>query len=285
LWSEDWNRRVAGSKHKDRRKFGTFKKGPICLQDHTDRIEFRNIKIRPLPPTAPPVPGDVKQFRSPDARSPFRRTRVIGYSQVGQPRGGWFVADGIFESLVGDERWELMWAGGAGVDKWRDPGYAGWSRPLVSRCPGDTPVDRVLLSISGPYGSDEKSWTEAIDATIENIRDKFPMVRQVILQPVVGGPAGKSCPAPATGAGPDRPDTGRVRASWQHAHIVNAIQAVVKARAKDPVSCIAGFEPTVRTCDDYADALGHLTLWYPLEPTARASGLRKSDPDFNWPRT
>jgi hypothetical protein len=49
LWSEDWNQRVAHSKFKDRAKFGTFKKGPICLQDHTDRIEFRNIKIRPLP--------------------------------------------------------------------------------------------------------------------------------------------------------------------------------------------------------------------------------------------
>src|SRR5688500_13145219 len=49
LWSDDWNQRVAASKHKDRPKFGTFKKGPICLQDHTDRIEFRNIKIRPLP--------------------------------------------------------------------------------------------------------------------------------------------------------------------------------------------------------------------------------------------
>ena len=48
LWSDDWKQRVARSKHKDRPKFGTFKKGPICLQDHTDRIEFRNIKVRPL---------------------------------------------------------------------------------------------------------------------------------------------------------------------------------------------------------------------------------------------
>lgn len=50
LWSDDWNQRVARSKHKGRPKFGTFKKGPICLQDHTDRIEFRNIKLRPLSP-------------------------------------------------------------------------------------------------------------------------------------------------------------------------------------------------------------------------------------------
>jgi len=55
LWSEDWNRRVARSKFKNRPKFGTIKKGPICLQDHSDRIEFRNIKIRPLPADATPA--------------------------------------------------------------------------------------------------------------------------------------------------------------------------------------------------------------------------------------
>jgi hypothetical protein len=49
LWSDDWNQRVAKSKFKERSQFGNIKKGPICLQDHTDRIEFRNIKIRPLP--------------------------------------------------------------------------------------------------------------------------------------------------------------------------------------------------------------------------------------------
>ena len=42
----------AQSKFKDMPKFGTFKKGPICLQDHSDRVEFRNIKIRPLPADA-----------------------------------------------------------------------------------------------------------------------------------------------------------------------------------------------------------------------------------------
>ena len=49
LWSDDWKQRVASSKHKGRPKFGTFKKGPIALQDHTDRLEFRSIKIR-VPP-------------------------------------------------------------------------------------------------------------------------------------------------------------------------------------------------------------------------------------------
>jgi len=49
IGSEDWKQRVAQSKFKDRPKFATFKTGPICLQDHSDRVEFRSIKIRPLP--------------------------------------------------------------------------------------------------------------------------------------------------------------------------------------------------------------------------------------------
>lgn len=191
----------------------------------------------------------------------FQRTRAIGYSQVGQPRGGWFVAGGIFESLVGDDRWELLWHGGAGVDRWRDPCFAGWSQPLVSPCPGDVPVDRVLLSVSGPFGSDERAWAEAIEATIATIQTKVPTARQIILQAVVGGPEGRPCPAPAGGrkARPGGKTVGEVRASVQHPHIVSAIRAVVKKHAGGRVEIVAGFEPQVRACADYADALGHLT--------------------------
>lgn len=48
IGSPDWKDRVAKSKFKDMPKFGTFAKGPICLQDHSDRIEFRSIKVRKL---------------------------------------------------------------------------------------------------------------------------------------------------------------------------------------------------------------------------------------------
>jgi cytochrome c len=50
LGSDDWNQRVAKSKFKDMKHFqNPPMKGHICLQDHTARIEYRNIKIRPLP--------------------------------------------------------------------------------------------------------------------------------------------------------------------------------------------------------------------------------------------
>ena len=55
LGSDDWNRRVAKSKFKNMKHFQKPPtKGHICLQDHTARIEYRNVKIRPLPRNAQP---------------------------------------------------------------------------------------------------------------------------------------------------------------------------------------------------------------------------------------
>jgi hypothetical protein len=48
IGSDDWNERVAKSKFKDKPKFAKATKGHICLQDHSGRIEYRNIKIRPI---------------------------------------------------------------------------------------------------------------------------------------------------------------------------------------------------------------------------------------------
>jgi cytochrome c len=50
LGSNDWKQRVAKSKFKDMKHFkDPPMKGHIVLQDHTARLEFKNIKIRPLP--------------------------------------------------------------------------------------------------------------------------------------------------------------------------------------------------------------------------------------------
>jgi hypothetical protein len=55
LGSDDWKARVAKSKFKNMVRFkDPPMKGYICLQDHTARLEFRNIKIRPLPEKTQP---------------------------------------------------------------------------------------------------------------------------------------------------------------------------------------------------------------------------------------
>ena len=48
LWSDDWERRVKESKFKDFPKYARARRGHIGLQDHGDRVAFRNIKIREM---------------------------------------------------------------------------------------------------------------------------------------------------------------------------------------------------------------------------------------------
>jgi len=46
LWDERWKALVAGSKFREMPDFGKFRSGKIALQDHGDRVDYRNIKIR-----------------------------------------------------------------------------------------------------------------------------------------------------------------------------------------------------------------------------------------------
>lgn len=50
IGSDDWKRRVAGSKFAEWPSFGTVRRGHICLQDHGDEVWYRNVRIRELPP-------------------------------------------------------------------------------------------------------------------------------------------------------------------------------------------------------------------------------------------
>jgi len=47
--SDDWNERVAKSKFKAFKNFGKPTKGVIALQDHGNKVAYRNIKIRQIP--------------------------------------------------------------------------------------------------------------------------------------------------------------------------------------------------------------------------------------------
>lgn len=51
LGSEDWRRRVAESKFSQWPEYGTAEEGRIGLQDHGNRVSFRNIKVRRLDPS------------------------------------------------------------------------------------------------------------------------------------------------------------------------------------------------------------------------------------------
>jgi hypothetical protein len=45
---DDWNAKVAASKFSKMPNFGRPTKGHICLQDHSDEVAFRNIRIKEL---------------------------------------------------------------------------------------------------------------------------------------------------------------------------------------------------------------------------------------------
>ena len=47
-WTKDWYKRKAEGKWKDYKDYGKFKTGKIGLQDHGNKIWFRNIKIKSL---------------------------------------------------------------------------------------------------------------------------------------------------------------------------------------------------------------------------------------------
>ncbi|MBW3540101.1 MAG: PQQ-dependent sugar dehydrogenase [Planctomycetes bacterium] len=58
----EWQRRVADSKFAKLPQFGKIERGHICLQDHGNRVAFRNIKLRELPASGEvpnPVDGEL----------------------------------------------------------------------------------------------------------------------------------------------------------------------------------------------------------------------------------
>ncbi len=49
MFDESWREMISQSKFKDMPGFGKYRRGHIALQDHGDKVAFRNIKIRELP--------------------------------------------------------------------------------------------------------------------------------------------------------------------------------------------------------------------------------------------
>jgi hypothetical protein len=187
------------------------------------------------------VPGSLQGIANAQQAS-FTCTEIVGFSQTMQ----WYFA-GFPQATGNPGGWQLRWQGAASIDAWADPNYSGWQPAYqVNSCSSGGNPDRVLLNISGDYNSDVNWWVQQISAAITNIRNKYPSQRQIILQPVVGGPNNGQC-ASGDASNPIN------RASYNHPYIDQAIARLVAG------GVVAGASPEVRTCADYADWVGHLT--------------------------
>lgn len=171
----------------------------------------------------------------------FVCTLVIGFSQT----RAWFLAMEAGGHVDGD-RWQLLWHGGAGIGAWADQDSRYWNEPIVSPCPARSlDPDRVVLTITG---NESTPWGQQIAEAVENIRMRYPDVRDIRLQPVVGGPDHEECLRQTHAGGEEV-----VRASANHPTIDEAIAALAGGDVR------AGADPLVASCSDFRDDLGHLT--------------------------
>src|SRR5262249_13233456 len=196
------------------------------------RLRFSGIAVALLLATAMFSPAAVHA-------QDFNCTEVIGYSQTMQ----WYFA-GFPDQAGGRAHWQLRWQGGGSIDNWAGPGYVGWSTTaLVTGCASNSNrPDRILLDVSDDYHNDVGWWVGQINTVLGIIHSRYPGARQIMLQPVVGGPGGGSCSIGGK----------EVRAAFNHPFIWQAINQVAGG------DVVAGANPTVRSCGDYADNIGHL---------------------------
>ena len=179
-------------------------------------------------------------------QSRFSCTEVLGFSQTMQ----WSAALSLADGPESGDSWQLGaeaflpgWQGrftfGASIERWMDPDFAGWEGTYVtpSHCDREK-VDRVVLNVSGGARS-AGEWAAAIDSVAGVVRARYPAVRSVVMQAVVGAPPG---------------ECREVRAARNQPTIVWGI-----ALAAQRGGITAGPDPTVTSCSQFLDPLGHLT--------------------------
>lgn len=134
--------------------------------------------------------------------------------------------------------WQGRFTLGATLERWLDPGYQGWSGEFVTNMSCDAvAVDRVVFNVSA-FGQWLPRLETIIPQVVDMIRARYPSVRQIVLQPMVGGPAGQCL---------------EVRDAANH----GLVAAALRDAARDIVQ--AGPPPIVQTCSQFRDQIGHLT--------------------------
>ena len=167
----------------------------------------------------------------------FVCTHVLGFSQS----SNWYNT-GQFEKYVAGYAWEAQVPGGGNIANWADPNSFVWTTTINSPC-SQGPVDRVMLNV-GPTNDDQLANVEALTRqAIQTIRTKFPSVRQIILQAMIGGPGHATCYVNGQ----------PVKSTVYHPTVDDTIARVVGG------DVVAGTSPEVSSCSQFTDTSGHLT--------------------------
>jgi hypothetical protein len=107
----------------------------------------------------------------------------------------WFTAG--FEDAVGSDKWQLRWRSQAFVEQWADPNNNIWTEPLVSACAnGSTSPDRVLYTPVNWMYTTAAEWEPKLTAVVENIKTKYPGVKEIVLMTMVRAPNNMVCGDP-----------------------------------------------------------------------------------------
>jgi hypothetical protein len=178
-------------------------------------------------------------------------TELLGFSQTYQWYTGqsfsWPIADPTFavqqrflSTYAVLPTCQARFGFGGDLSRWKDEAYTGYEGHVVHAIQKDRrEVTRLIFQVSGEPRSPEV-WGYDILVVIKILLKKYPNLRELYLQPVIGGQDPQS----------------KVRAVTNHPFITAAIKSVVN---KTPDGLLRVGAVATLDDSDFSDAIGHLT--------------------------
>jgi hypothetical protein len=120
----------------------------------------------------------------------FVCSQVLGLMLTDQ----WYTAG--FEKAPGidDARWQLKWMDHAYIDEWANPNSTFWAIAPTSPCAqSSNNPDRVVLVALSWTILTLTDWQTNVQKDVDNIKAKYPNVKQIVLMTIIRGPGNKSC--------------------------------------------------------------------------------------------
>jgi len=173
----------------------------------------------------------------------FVCSSVLGLMLTSQ----WYT--GGFETAPGidNARWQLKWMEHAYIDEWANVNSTFWGITPVSPCAqnSDSPDRVVLIALSWTITT-LAEWESNVTKDVENIKVKYPNVKQIVLMTIVRGPGNKSC--------------GNTTVVAENTLVPAYIdQALADVAAKDPTLVKVGPKAEGASCADFMGTGPHLT--------------------------